>query len=144
MRLYRIVLLLFIACTAGCATTHFGNYAVVSQGINQTMAQDAANRLAALYPPAHTRFRLMQPTKDAFGVSLVQLLRKKGYSVVESTSKGASAAGLSLRYVVDASSKHILHRVTLIIGAQSLSHAYVLKNDVLHPVGVWVRQERVA
>lgn len=144
MRLYRMVLVLFIAGLAGCATTHYGNYSSASASINQMLARDAANRLVSLYPPAHTRFRLRQPIKDAFGVSLVQALRKKGYSVVESTPKGVSADGIALRYVVDASSKHILHRVTLVVGLQSISHAYVLKNGVLHPVGVWVRQERVA
>ena len=143
MRLHRIIILSLITYLAGCTSLHNGHFSEAPASVNQTMALDAANRLAALYPPAHTRFTLMQPIKDAFGVSLVHLLRQKGYSVVESTPKGAIADGLALRYVVDSSKKHILHRVTLTVGTQRMSHAYVLKNGALHPIGVWVRQEWV-
>lgn len=143
MRFHRIIVLSIMMYLAGCASLHDGNVASTTVSVNQIMASDAARQLAVLYPPAHTRFTLTQPIKDTFGVSLVKLLRQKGYSVVESMPKGEIKDSLTLRYVVDSGKKHILHRVTLMVGTQRMSHAYVLKNGALHPIGIWVRQEWV-
>ena len=81
-------------------------------------------------------------------------LRAKGYAVREagptSVAPGATARGetggtaatglvLLLQYVLDRPAG--LVRVTLMIGDQSLTRAYLAQNDTLHPAGAWVRKE---
>jgi hypothetical protein len=51
----------------------------------------------------------------------------------------AAVPVLRLRYVLDRAAD--LVRVTLEIGEQSMSRAYLAQNDALHPAGAWVRKE---
>jgi hypothetical protein len=142
---------------AGCATppTPYGNFiGQAPAGYDRTIAEDAVRQLAAVYPPAATRFEVRQATHDAFGRLLMASLRAKGYAVREagptSVAQGATArseagvaaaAGpvLPLRYVLDRPAD--LVRVTLMIGDQSLTRAYLAQNDALRPAGAWVRKE---
>jgi len=145
----------------GCSTIGpYGNYAAASLDVNKTMADATMTQLAALYPPAHTRFNLKQPITDAYGTALVTALRGKGYSLMEFSpqAKSASSAltlaaasapattattpGFDLRYVVDAPESMSLYRVTVQVGAQSISRAFVVAtNGKLYPAGAWVRKE---
>jgi hypothetical protein len=156
-----VMTVLFLVSLVGCATSSpYGNYADASLDRNQMMAEATVSKLAALYPPAHTRFKLQQPTTDAYGVALVQAMRDKGYALVEYAPQGqgsapssatqASAAastaiatpGLDLRYVVDAPASNSLYRVTVLVGAQSISRAFTVAPDgKLYPAGAWVRKE---
>jgi ABC-type uncharacterized transport system auxiliary subunit len=55
---------------AGCLATPspYGNFVQdAPAGYDRTVAEDAARQLAAVYPPANTRFELQQATPDAFG-----------------------------------------------------------------------------
>ncbi|AKK65878.1 conjugal transfer protein TrbH [Xanthomonas oryzae pv. oryzicola] len=146
---------------AGCATPGpYGNYAAASLDANQTMADATVAQLVALYPPAHTHLNLKQPTTDAYGAALVMALRDKGYSLMEFSPQAqpassasaptaasvpattATAPGIDLSYVVDAPQSMSLYRVTVQVGAQSISRAFVVAtNGKLYPAGAWVRKE---
>ena len=149
--------LLCAASLAGCAAPSlpYGNFVrEAPAGYDRTVAEDAVRQLAAVYPPAHTRFELQQATPDAFGQQLTASLRAKGYALRESTvssaaqrktarEEGGAAVGaapvLPLRYVLDRAAE--LYRVTLLVGDQSLTRAYLAQDDTIHPAGAWVRKE---
>ena len=142
---------------AGCATPFapYGNFiGQAPAGYDRTLAEDAVRQLAEVYPPAATRFEVRQATSDAFGRQLMAILRAKGYAVREAgptlVAPGATARGetgttaatgpvLPLQYVLDRPAG--LVRVTLMIGDQSLTRAYLAQNDTLRPAGAWVRKE---
>ena len=149
---------------AGCATAPtpipYGNFAGSRAGFDEKMAADTVKQLVVLYPPATTQFNLRQATPDAFGASLVSGLRDKGYAVSEgkleeagqqarpsspATQEKATGAqqpaGLDLRYVLDQPVSLNLYRVTVLVGNQSLTRAYVEQNNALLPAGSWVRRE---
>jgi type IV secretion system protein TrbH len=157
------VVLAALGGLAGCATQGpYGNYAGASLDANKTMADATVTQLVSLYPPARTRFNLQQPATDAYGAALLAALRDKGYSVLEYSSQAQSAAaisaseaatanaltaatstrGLALRYVVDSPESMSLYRVTVQVGPQSISRAFVVPTDgKLYPAGAWVRKE---
>jgi len=149
-----------LLCTvglAGCATAppRYGNFAQEAPaGYDRTVAEDAVRQLTVVYPPANTRFDLQQPTPDPFGTLLSQSLRAKGYALQEGAAapvpqgrtargEGGMAAGapatLPLRYVFDRAAD--LYRVTLLVGDQSMTRAYLAQNGAVHPAGAWVRKE---
>jgi hypothetical protein len=140
---------------AGCAVTPapYGNFIREGPiGYDRTVAEDGVRQLAAVYPPAATRFELQQATPDPFGKLLTASLRAKGYALreggaspiaQESAARGEGAAtvapALPLRYVLDQASG--LYRITLHVGSQSLTRAYLAQNGALQPAGAWVRKE---
>ena len=143
MRQFALSALLVMAL-AGCASTApYGNFAThPPAGLEERIAADTAKQLVALYPPARTRFHLGQPTPDAYGSALVEVLRAKGYALVEfKEAAPATVPGLSLHYVLDAAASPNLYRVTVTVGQKSLSRAYLAQNDRVAPAGAWVRKE---
>ena len=145
-------LLFLLAGLAGCASIEpYGNFlgANAPATLNEKLAADTVKQLTVLYPPASTRFDLGQPTPDAYGSALVESLRIKGYAILEFEPDEAASTdnpdtarpGLSLRYVLDAPASTNLYRVTVMVGAQSLSRAYVAQNETVAPAGAWVRKE---
>lgn len=159
MRIIALLALLLIGL-AGCASrsiTPYGNFSGAPAELAEKMAGDAVKQLVTLYPPAHTRFNLGQATPDAFGAILVKTLRDKGYALLElksetpgraanqSISPGVGsvqeAAGVDLRYVLDKLGGANLYRVTMTVGNQSLTRAYLAQNNTVTPAGSWVRKE---
>jgi hypothetical protein len=160
---------LFLVLLTGCAGTSptdsatHGNFIEDAPvAYNRKIAFDAVKQLIAVYPPARTRFDLQHPTPDTFGTSLVGSLRAKGYAVLEyqqTTGKAAKAKGagtetpeprsvnalatapLPLGYVLDRANDATLYRVTLLVGRQSLTRAYLVQNGSVFPAGSWVRKE---
>lgn len=144
MRLKLPLILLLTVTLLGCATVQQGSFTPTPVTLNKAITKDCINRLLALYPPARTRFHIKQIVKDSFGVSLIEGLRQKGYSINESSIHGTStqeAQNVALYYVVDEPIKGTLYRVTLTVGQQSLSRAYKIKNGLFTPLGFWVRKE---
>ena len=160
----RPIALLALLGLAGCATApipmSYGNFAASRAGFDEKMAADAVKQLMVLCPPATTQFNLRQATPDAFGVSLLNGLRDNGYAVSEvkldepaqrvranspATQQKAAGpqrtAGLDLRYILDQPVALNLYRVTLLVGNQSLTRAYVEQDNALLPAGSWVRRE---
>jgi type IV secretion system protein TrbH len=141
----------------GCGSTasyEYGNFVAPSApaNLNETIVADTIKQLVTLYPPASTRFDLAQPTTDAYGSKLVQSLRLNGYALSEfvpaagangTSHDGAVSAspGVSLRYILDAPEGLSLYRVTVMVGAQSLSRAYLVQNQVVSPAGAWALKE---
>jgi len=156
-------LALLALALGGCATTSqslYGNFVQSAALDQQKLAADAVQQLATLYVPARTRLELQQPTPDAFGQALVKTLRDKGYALLEFVPAGAPAqtsasassppspaetpavpGGLPLRYVLDQAGDSNLYRLTLMVGSQSITRAYLGQNGVFAPAGSWVRKE---
>lgn len=147
---------------AGCLSPSPYGYLVsgtVPPQMPERLAQDTVTRMEALYPPAHTRLALTHPATDAYGVALIEALRRKGYALMESrvnTSMNPSTrddmpravqpavshdVGLPFGYVVDGPFEPRLYRVTVFIGAQSLSRAYRMDQHGFAQAGAWVRKE---
>jgi len=152
MRKITFIVLLLVGLS-GCATTQsrYGNFLPpTSEAYNKTMAEDAVKQLLILYPPASTRFNLQQTTPDNFGITLVELMRAKGYALMEikpelpaqrNSEAQNPSAGLSLRYVLDQVNSLNLYRVTLLVGNQSMTRAYLVQDSTVHPAGLWSRKE---
>jgi hypothetical protein len=151
-----------IATLSGCAgNSPYGNYSEAPAVYDTAMARDTVSHLVTMYPPALTRWNIMQPTEDAYGKALVSLLRGRGYSVkeyapeassrvVQTTQaqaqpahQAASTPGVELRYVVDSLAPAAdLYRLTLTVGRQPISRAYLpQKNGTVAAAGSWSRKE---
>lgn len=153
-----LLLALILADLVGCASTSapYGNFIQNTAVTNdKKMADDAVKKLVALYPPANSRFKLQHATPDAFGTSLVEAMRAKGYALLEfgpelavpqqatpdANRTAQTSAGLSLSYILDQTKGSDLYRVSLIINNQSLSRVYQIKDGKIYPAGYWVRKE---
>lgn len=143
-----------IAGLSGCAANSpYGNYSEAPAAYDKAMASDTVSHLVGMYPPALTHWNIRQPSEDAYGAALIALLRSRGYSVTEFTKDGtkkaqaaselASARGVDLRYVVDTLAPAVdLYRVTVLVGDQSISRAYIpQKNGTVAAAGSWARKE---
>lgn len=156
--LLALLLVGLVSCATAPAPASYGNFVRNSaQANDKKIVDDVVKKLAALYPPASTRFDLQHVTPDFFGTYLVGSMRNRGYAVMEFKPKlrTASAAssespeaipatpGLPLSYIVDQATGSDLYRVTLIINwQQSLDRVYQLAPDgVIYPAGYWVRKE---
>jgi hypothetical protein len=159
----RLPLLLWVGfMLTGCLSPSSYGYLVkgtVPPQMPEQLAQDTVTRMEAVYPPAHTRLALTHPATDAYGVALIEALRRKGYGVMESrvttrttlTTRDdrpgpvqpavSRVAGLPFAYVVDGPFEPRLYRVTVFIGAQSLSRAYRMDQHGFAQAGAWVRKE---
>ncbi|WP_249186885.1 conjugal transfer protein TrbH [Pseudomonas sp. KB-10] len=134
---------------AACANGPYGNFAEHSTpAINQQLASATVRQLATLHPPAQTRLQIAQETTDGYGIALVRSLRDSGYSLQEfnlqakAAEKPASTdVPLQVNYIVDTPNDGNLYRVTLLVGRETLSRAYIVQNDRLQAAGVWVRKE---
>ena len=150
--------LLFAGCVSPSPYGYLVNGAVPLQ-MAERLARDTVTRMEALYPPAHTRLALTHPATDAYGMALIEALRRKGYGVMEhrvntrmnpSTRDDVPVAvqpavshkeGLPFGYVVDGPFEPRLYRITVFIGSQSLSRAYRMDDEVIAQAGAWVRKE---
>ena len=147
---------LLLASLAGCAasrvadTPAYGNLLAAPVPAQESgIADDAAARLAASYPPAQTRFALQHAAQDGFGTGLLARLRAQGYAVAEFSTQTPAAApsqppaaeAIALRYVLDLASPPGLARLTLYAGGESLSRAYLLEGGAARPASAWIRRE---
>jgi len=126
----------------GCTFSRYGNYSEASLPANSSMANDAVSYLASQYPPGRTTFQMKQTANDAFGVSLLQFLRSRGYAVQEYTpEKGAAASGTTLGYVVNTLMPNT-YQTTVYVGNATLSRAYLAASDgKAYPAGPWSMEE---
>jgi hypothetical protein len=144
MSIKLLFLLPLMLTLLGCATMQPGKQTNASLSLNKAMTKDSVNALVHLYPPANTGIYITQSAKDSFGLTLIQNMRQRGYSINQSPisrTNRPSSSDLVLYYMVDEPIKGSLYRVTLIAGHQSLSRAYKIKDNAITPLGVWVRKE---
>ena len=147
---------LLLAGLAGCAanqgadTPAYGNLLTAPVPAQESgIADDAAARIAASYPPARTRFALHHAAQDGFGSGLLTRLRAQGYAVAEFSvqtpaavpSQPPVAEAIALRYVLDMATPPGLARLTLYAGGESLSRAYLLDGGAARPASAWIRRE---
>ncbi|WP_426107820.1 conjugal transfer protein TrbH [Massilia sp. TSP1-1-2] len=144
------LVILLVAGLAGCAAIRapakYGSFVKAPVASDdKAIADDVVKKLAALYPPAKTRFNLQHATPDAFGINMVSEMRTKGYAVAElkpGARPPALAAGeQSLAYVIDQPLEAGLYRVTVLVNSQTLSRVYQSAGGAVVPAGAWVRKE---
>ncbi len=84
MRFVSVLLAVIVmAVVSGCGKQpgQYGNFANAQSG---GLAGDSVAVLKTAYPPAKTRLNLLhQYSDDAFGVELVEALRREGYAIAE-------------------------------------------------------------
>jgi len=147
---------LLLASLAGCAANRMADspaygdlLAALVPAQERGIADDAAARLSASYPPAQTRFALQHAAQDGFGTGLLARLRAQGYAVAEFSTQAPATAPLqppaaeaiALRYVLDMATPPGLARLTLYAGGESLSRAYLLEGGEARPASAWIRRE---
>jgi len=131
---------------------------------SEVIATDVADQIGRLYPAAFTQFNLRHNANDAFGQALIDKLRSDGFAVLENTNPAnpflvaiqspentgnASNApiseesiqntGLTLGYIIDQSGD--LYHVSILIGDQQLTRAFIAQSGQIQPAGLWVRKE---
>jgi hypothetical protein len=152
----RIVLMTAVVTLAGCgsATRVDDRFVRAAPAAHETqIAEDAVRQLVSLYPPASTHLLLARPARDTFGAQLVEKLRTRGYAMQEPAAQASlpangaaadaasSTAGTSFDYLIDSITSPRLYRITLKVGRQVISRAYIPQDDLVHPAGAWVRKE---
>lgn len=141
----KLIAVLLAIALSGCVTAPapYGNF--IEGGGQAAIASDTVAQLVALYPPAKTRFALPQPAaEDAFGAALIKGLRAEGYAIsiyapVKGRPPEIEAEAVKLSYVLDNASDNPY--ITLRIGEQALSRAYLRRGGELLPAGYWAWQE---
>lgn len=91
----RALILVLLLLLSGCAARQHGSFAGDGLAPEQArlVARDAADRLAAAYPPGRTALQL-PATSGVFGQVLEQELRARGFAL--------EPGGLALAFVLDA------------------------------------------
>ena len=138
-----VAAVLLLIALSGCVRTP-APYGTFIEGEGQAaIASDTVAQLVEIYPPAKTSFALPQPAaEDAFGAALVKGLRAEGYAIsIYAPIKGRQpeTEGAKLIYVLDNAGDNLY--VTLRIGKQVLSRAYLRRGGELLPAGYWAWQE---
>jgi type IV secretion system protein TrbH len=142
----RSVIALLAVVLTGCANSQYGVYTPLDTANSARLAIDASNVLPRAYAPSVTRFNVKQDTSEAFGSTLVLLLRQKGYAVAEnpqfwrSIYPAPKAPGFSFNYVIDQVSDDQT-RLTLMVEGSSISRLYRMVNGVAVPVGFWAKKD---
>ena len=157
----RTHVLLMSACAifAGCGTpskpnTGYGSFVSAAPLAHEKlMVEDATRQLVSLYSPANTHLVLAHAATDTFGSQLMEKIRSQGYALQEQKAQASAkdvpdaeghtkaTTDVSFGYVLDEVASPRLYRVTLNVGRQTISRAYVPQDDLVHPAGAWVRKE---
>lgn len=144
----RFLFVCAIALLTGCAgaPSRYGSHGVVESASSTAIANDAANQLGQLFPPALNRLDLQQPATDTFGTALIAGLRAKGYAVATySPPRNGAAAppakGTPFAYTLTQQGKSNTYFLTLFVGSQMLSRIYVGENNGAYPAGAWAHKE---
>lgn len=120
MRLHLMVPMMAILLLCGCATKRPTQSFVdphITSNDAQMLAQDSADHLADLLPPARVTLVLDPPAKishDSLTVTMFSALRKKGYGIATIDSKTQSSSdteSVHLRYLASTLDSGILLRL---------------------------------
>lgn len=153
MRKLIIIALISLGLTGCVRHAQYGNFIKNPLEINQDkIAVDSVNQLSTVYPPAKTQFVFTQNTTDNFGISFLNGLRKKGYSVREVktdnksiqnsvTKNSANSPEIPVSYIFDQFQGENFYRITIVIGEKSISRLYTKNNSSVIPAGYWVMKE---
>ncbi len=151
---FNIFIFALLWLLGGCATQPYGSFIQnPSTSYSKVMADEVTAQIVRLYPAANTQFNLRHTVNDPFGHALIENLRLEGFAVQETTqqsiqqqifaaphqSETEPQKGLLLSYVIDQSGD--LYHVNIMINDMSLSRAFLVQADSVHPAGLWVRKE---
>ena len=73
-----LIMGILTACTHGAAP---GNYTKISDSDAAKLADDSAQQMAVIYPPALTHVKIAQNSSDAYGTAFINALRQEGYAI---------------------------------------------------------------
>ena len=151
---FNIFIFALLWLLGGCATQPYGSFIQnPSTSYSKVMADEVTAQIVRLYPAANTQFNLRHTVNDPFGHALIENLRLEGFAVQETIqqsiqqqifgaphqSETEPQKGLLLSYVIDQSGD--LYHVNIMINDMSLSRAFLVQADSVHPAGLWVRKE---
>lgn len=134
----KFIMILTAVMLSSCTTLHYGNFTPDKPGTDGYLAKDALLQINRLYPAARNTFCLRQRAHDAFGMALIEGLRKKGYGIKENVCPRNQA---NFFYVVDEVKPGNVYRVSLYIGPQSLTRAYSVRSRRPSPITPWSFKE---
>ncbi|WP_133128612.1 conjugal transfer protein TrbH [Legionella nagasakiensis] len=134
----KLSILLLALLLSSCASMRYGNFTDASQSKEVYLAKDAVSQLRRVYPPAQNTFCINQKICDGFGINLIQMMRQKGYGLIENVCRRQKA---NFFYVVDEIKPGCHYRVSLYIGSQTLSRVYAKTNNKLAPISPWSHKE---
>jgi hypothetical protein len=121
------ILILF---SAGCANQP--TVPALTEAAYTSIAADAVNQLAVLYPPAKTHFVLKTDDNTLFNNTVKHQLRNSGYALHESTEAApAKTEAKQLTYVLDALTDvafYGYYRLTFSLDKAQLSRLYDANN----------------
>ena len=134
----KLILLLLSFCLCSCASMQYGNFTCIDQDKDAFIVSDTLRQIERIKIPARTTFRIYQSTKDYFGAQLAHKLREKGYGIYENFRPKREA---NFSYVLDRISTKNLYRLSVVIGPQTLSRAYLVRQGKVIPLGQWSHKE---
>lgn len=131
----RFIILSLVLLIGGCASNPYGNF-LDKESQYSFIASDVLVKLNAAYPPAHTKFSLIQEIdkKDSFGNYLISEMRTQGYGIQE-YSKEETPTGTTLAYTLDQIED--FYRVTLYLDGERLSRPYLIESGSVTAGGAW-------
>lgn len=142
--------LIFIAIAIlglnGCVHQNYGNFTKLSPINNERIAADTALQVASLYPPATIHLVVSQPVTDDFGKSLVKELRSRGFALAEysariNADKNSKPGEKEFHYILDSTNPDLI-RISVIIGGETVSRAYLNHDNSVAPAGTWIRRQQ--
>lgn len=151
-----LLILILSACTT-VSNNQYGNYIDNEHTTyDEQIANNVIEKIKTFYSPANTRFNLKQKSDDAFEQLLINSLRSNGYALSEpgenidnnidelnvknNNPYAKKPLGYDLNYIVDQPMEG-LYRVTLLIGKESLSRAYLIQDSLIQPASAWIHKE---
>lgn len=150
MRLNLLISLVLLTFMTGCTSFRSADSINLLETFQQEAAKDTVKELVRLYPPAHTQLEIRQRLQNSYSTCLINMLRSKGYGLVESKESffqknhASNTPGTTLFYVIDRLGGSNIYRVSIAIGHQQLSRAYRLKNGHAFGLGSWTKTEQGA
>ena len=132
MRTLLLPLLLFaVLFASGCAGKgYLGSYygEVAQNAAPASMAADAVNYVAGLYPPGHTALQILNAEKadNAFATAFENGLRAEGFTILPATDVPASdGACITVAYTLDVLEKDAAYYLQLRFSdGKAVSRAY--------------------
>ena len=127
----KLFICMFISSVlAGCASKpKYGDFTPASNLVVDFIAEDATRQLSAIYPIAHTSFKLDPEISGAMGHAIEEKLRGSGFAV-------SYIEGNKLNYVFDVLSENHL-RLTLDLSETKMSRLYSSDIDRVETLTKW-------
>lgn len=168
---FYVLILIMFSIVAGCAAkpkqpSHAYHITDISQDVIIAVANDAVTQMSVLFAPEKTKLALTHPATDQFGLTFIDRLREKRFTVKEhgpaqsldqvlldhrEQEKHTDADGtdlikleepdnaVPLSYLLDHAEEN--YHVKLTVGNFQLTRTYSVQGGEVRPSGHWVRQE---